>query len=84
MKRRRIYSGAKIGANRARFFRGQVDKYTWMDVGSPYPPGGIIAAFLRAQMEETEVITRRRLTCGWTWSKCLHWCCSSERLTSQA
>jgi dTDP-4-amino-4,6-dideoxygalactose transaminase len=50
------------GTNRSKFFRGQVDKYTWCDIGSSYLPGEIIAAFLWAQMEEAECITNRRLT----------------------
>ena len=49
------------GTNRSQFFRGQVDKYTWMDIGSSYLPGELIAAFLWAQMEEADAITRRRL-----------------------
>jgi len=49
------------GTNRSQFFRGQVDKYTWSDIGSSYLPGEIIAAFLWAQMEEADEITRRRL-----------------------
>ena len=49
------------GTNRSRFFRGQVDKYTWVDVGSSYLPGEIVAAFLWAQMEEAQAITDRRL-----------------------
>jgi dTDP-4-amino-4,6-dideoxygalactose transaminase len=49
------------GTNRSQFFRGQVDKYTWVDHGSSYLPGEIVAAFLWAQMEEAEAITRRRL-----------------------
>lgn len=49
------------GTNRSQFFRGQVDKYTWVDVGSSYLPGELIAAFLLAQMEEAESITRARL-----------------------
>lgn len=49
------------GTNRGQFFRGQVDKYTWMDIGSSYLPGEIIAAFLWAQMEEAQSITDRRL-----------------------
>jgi dTDP-4-amino-4,6-dideoxygalactose transaminase len=49
------------GTNRAQFFRGQVDKYTWVDLGSSYLPGEIIAAFLWAQMEEADAITRRRI-----------------------
>ncbi|HEX5769212.1 MAG TPA: dTDP-4-amino-4,6-dideoxygalactose transaminase, partial [Burkholderiales bacterium] len=49
------------GTNRSQFFRGQVDKYTWVDIGSSYLPGEIIAAFLWAQMEEAQQITARRL-----------------------
>ncbi len=49
------------GTNRARFFRGQVDKYTWMDIGSSFLPGELMAAFLWGQMEEAETITQKRL-----------------------
>ncbi len=49
------------GTNRSQFFRGQVDKYTWMDIGSSYLPGEVIAAFLCAQMEEADAITARRM-----------------------
>jgi dTDP-4-amino-4,6-dideoxygalactose transaminase len=49
------------GTNRSQFFRGQVDKYTWVDIGSSYLPGEIIAAFLWAQLEEAEEITQRRI-----------------------
>ena len=49
------------GTNRGLFFRGQVDKYTWVDIGSSYLPGELIAAFLWAQMEEADAITKRRL-----------------------
>lgn len=49
------------GTNRSQFFRGQVDKYTWVDIGSSYLPGEVIAAFLWAQMEEADNITARRL-----------------------
>ncbi|MEQ1525678.1 MAG: dTDP-4-amino-4,6-dideoxygalactose transaminase [Gallionella sp.] len=49
------------GTNRSQFFRGQVDKYTWVDIGSSYLPGEVISAFLWAQMEEAESITRKRL-----------------------
>lgn len=49
------------GTNRDQFFRGQVNKYTWVDVGSSYLPGEIIAAFLWAQLEEAQKITDRRL-----------------------
>jgi len=49
------------GTNRSQFFRGQIDKYTWVDIGSSYLPGEVIAAFLWAQMEEALSITQRRL-----------------------
>ena len=49
------------GTNRSQFFRGQIDKYTWVDIGSSYLPGEVIAAFLWAQMEEAQSITERRL-----------------------
>lgn len=49
------------GTNRSKFLRGETDKYTWVDKGSSYLPGEIIAAFLYAQMEESESITHRRL-----------------------
>jgi dTDP-4-amino-4,6-dideoxygalactose transaminase len=49
------------GTNRSQFFRGQVDKYTWVDIGSSYLPGELIAAFLWAQMEDADDITAKRL-----------------------
>jgi len=49
------------GTNRSQFFRGQVDKYTWTDYGSSYLPSELVSAFLWAQMEEADPITRRRL-----------------------
>ena len=49
------------GTNRSKFFRGQVDKYTWVDIGSSYLPGEITTAFLWAQMQEADAITTRRL-----------------------
>jgi len=48
------------GTNRSRFFRGQVDKYTWVDLGSSYLPSDLLAAFLLAQLEEREAIQARR------------------------
>ena len=48
------------GTNRAQFFRGQVDKYTWVDIGSSFLPGEIVAAFLWAQLEEAQAICERR------------------------
>ncbi|AEF04193.1 dTDP-4-amino-4,6-dideoxygalactose transaminase [Alteromonas naphthalenivorans] len=49
------------GTNRSQFFRGEVDKYTWQEVGSSYLPGELIAAFLWAQLEDAEKITEARL-----------------------
>jgi dTDP-4-amino-4,6-dideoxygalactose transaminase len=49
------------GTNRSRFLRGEVDKYTWSDIGSSFLPGEIIAAFLWAQMEEADHITSSRI-----------------------
>jgi len=48
------------GTNRSLFFRGQVDKYTWVDVGSSYLPSDMLAAFLLAQLEERERIQAKR------------------------
>ena len=49
------------GTNRRKFFRGEVDKYTWEGLGSSYLPSELVAAFLYAQMEEAEYITQQRL-----------------------
>jgi len=48
------------GTNRSRFFRGQVDKYTWIDLGSSYLPSDILAAFLYAQLEARAQIQAKR------------------------
>lgn len=64
------------GTNRSRFFRGQVDKYSWVDIGSSFLPGEVIAAFLWAQMEEAEAITQRRLA---IWSTYHQWMAELER-----
>src|SRR5467141_2301246 len=48
------------GTDRNRFFRGEVDKYTWLDVGSSYLPSDILAAYLYAQLEVRELIQSRR------------------------
>ncbi|NLN75577.1 MAG: dTDP-4-amino-4,6-dideoxygalactose transaminase [Armatimonadetes bacterium] len=48
------------GTNRSRFFRGQVDKYTWVDVGSSYLSSDVLAAFLYAQFEVSEAIQAKR------------------------
>ena len=49
------------GTNRQQFHRGEVDKYTWQRPGSSFLPGEIVAAFLKAQLEEAEAITANRL-----------------------
>lgn len=49
------------GTNRSKFLRGEIDKYTWIDIGSSYLPSEIVAAFLYAQLEKAEDITNRRL-----------------------
>src|SRR5262249_53242999 len=48
------------GTNRKQFFRGQVDKYTWVDIGSSYVPSEICSAFLYAQLEKMDEITEVR------------------------
>jgi len=60
------------GTNRSQFMRGQVDKYTWVDVGSSYLPSDLLASFLYAQLESREQIQsqRRRI-----------WECYRERLS---
>lgn len=58
------------GTNRSKFFRGQVDKYTWVDTGSSYLPSELNAAFLAAQLEEAGSITLRRLA---LWEKYYTW-----------
>lgn len=63
------------GTNRSRFFRGQVDKYTWVDIGSSYLPGEITAAFLAAQMEAAGEITARRLA---IWQRYHDWAAAHE------
>jgi dTDP-4-amino-4,6-dideoxygalactose transaminase len=50
------------GTNRNKFIRGQVDKYTWVDMGSSYLPGEIVAAFLLAQFENADEITKKRIS----------------------
>jgi dTDP-4-amino-4,6-dideoxygalactose transaminase len=64
------------GTNRSKFFRGQVDKYTWVDVGSSYLPGEIISAFLAAQFEDAEQITARRLA---LWDRYHAWAAPLEQ-----
>lgn len=50
------------GTNRSKFFRGEIDKYTWVDAGSSYLPSDILAAYLWAQLEMADQIYDRRMT----------------------
>jgi len=53
------------GTNRSKFFRGEVDKYTWVDIGSSFLPSELIGAFLWAQLQHAEeIIARRRRLCA--------------------
>jgi dTDP-4-amino-4,6-dideoxygalactose transaminase len=62
------------GTNRSRFFRGQVDKYTWVDLGSSYLPSDILAAFLYAQLEAREQIqAKRRRVWGYYQERLQSW-----------
>lgn len=49
------------GTNRSKFFRGEVDKYTWVDLGSSFLPSDILCAFLLAQLEQSDYITQQRM-----------------------
>ena len=57
------------GTNRSSFFRGEVDKYGWVDVGSSFLPSEIIAAFLWAQLENIQDIQKRRCSIWHTYYK---------------
>jgi len=59
------------GTDRSRFLRGEVDKYTWQEVGSSFLPGELIAAFLHAQLEQAERITEERLRTWQTYHNAL-------------
>jgi dTDP-4-amino-4,6-dideoxygalactose transaminase len=62
------------GTNRSRFFSGQVDKYTWVDLGSSYLPSDILAAFLYAQLEAHENIqARRQRIWGYYYARLAEW-----------
>jgi len=60
------------GTNRSAFLQGQVDKYTWVDIGSSYLPSELNAAFLLAQLEDAEHITNDRLRVCETYHSLLH------------
>lgn len=57
------------GTNRSRFFRGQVDKYTWVDVGSSYLPSDMLAAYLYAQLEARALIQHKRQSLWETYAE---------------
>jgi dTDP-4-amino-4,6-dideoxygalactose transaminase len=57
------------GTDRSRFFRGEVDKYTWVDIGSSYLPSDLLAAFLRAQLEHRDEIQTSRRQIWETYSR---------------
>ncbi|MBR6666078.1 MAG: dTDP-4-amino-4,6-dideoxygalactose transaminase [Lachnospiraceae bacterium] len=63
----RYVEGAEIirekGTNRSKFYRGQIDKYTWVDFGSSYLPSDMNAAYLYAQLELAEEINEQRIAC---------------------
>ncbi len=62
------------GTNRNQFFRGQVDKYTWVDVGSSYLPSDLLAAFLLAQLEgRVEIQKKRRRVWEYYWQHLQGW-----------
>jgi dTDP-4-amino-4,6-dideoxygalactose transaminase len=64
------------GTDRSRFFRGEVDKYTWQDIGSSFLPNEITAAFLWAQLEEAERISRERMA---VWQRYHEWLAPLEQ-----
>ena len=59
------------GTNRSKFYRGEIDKYTWVDIGSSYLPSDILAAFLYAQLEKRDEIQQRRLRVYNTYKEAL-------------
>lgn len=59
------------GTNRTAFFRGQVDKYGWVDVGSSFLPSDILAAYLYAQLEQIDRIQERRKAIWDRYARCL-------------
>lgn len=72
------------GTNRSRFFRGQIDKYSWVDVGSSYLPPETTAAYLLAQLEHAEEITKKRLAIWNTYHQALAQFEAANRITRPA
>lgn len=74
----RFFKRAEIihekGTNRSSFFRGEVDKYSWVDIGSSFLPSEIISAFLWAQIEQIEQIQERRISLwNYYYTNLLEW-----------
>lgn len=59
------------GTNRSKFFRGQIDKYTWVEAGSSYLPSELNAAYLYAQLEKADKINNQRIECWNHYYECL-------------
>jgi dTDP-4-amino-4,6-dideoxygalactose transaminase len=69
------------GTNRSRYFRGQVDKYSWVDLGSSFLPGELVAAFLAAQLEEEDHIRTTRLALWQRYDEVLRPLASNGRIS---
>ncbi|KAA8725732.1 dTDP-4-amino-4,6-dideoxygalactose transaminase [Ewingella americana] len=69
------------GTNRSQFFRGQVDKYTWRDIGSSYLMSDLQAAYLWAQLEAAEPINQRRLALWDNYHRALQPLAQAGRIT---
>ncbi len=72
------------GTNRQAFLRGEVDKYTWCDHGSSYPPSDLLAAFLLAQLDARETITTRRAQLWHRYNDALRDWCRAHGVRTQA
>ena len=67
------------GTDRSRFFRGQVDKYSWVDIGSSYLPSDILAAFLFAQLESsTHIQNKRKMIWDYYFMHLQNWAKSND------
>jgi dTDP-4-amino-4,6-dideoxygalactose transaminase len=63
------------GTNRSRFFRGQIDKYTWVDIGSSYLPSDMLAAYVVGQLEQADTIQAKRRRVWERYAEALsEWC----------
>ena len=69
------------GTNRTQFFRGEIDKYDWIDIGSSFLPSELTAAFLFAQLEKLELIQKRRLSIWERYNKELSVLENSAKIT---